>query len=122
MHYMPVCLLMAIVHQAAGCPGPKLGAHSGLLLFDSFAVVSASLVMYKQALLKWEHLPHPAWEGFPIFWREGPEHTAAALSEQLRLMRWYLEFQWWETTQTVLHRFDTAADKLESEGNLQICS
>ena len=109
---------MALLHQAAGCPWHKLGPHSGLLLLDGVAVSSASIAMYKDALRKWEHLPHPAWEGFPIFWREGPEHAAAALSEQLRLMRWHVEFKWWETTQTVLHRFDNSADKLQSEGNI----
>ena len=104
---------MDIVHQAAGCLWPTLKSHHGVLLLGHVAVTTASLVMYKHALYNWEQLPHPPWEGFPIFWREGPEHAAAALSEWLRLMRWSFE---WEFTQAMLR----CTDRLESEGKLQI--
>ena len=120
LHYLPVCLLMAVVHQAAGAPYLNLSTHFGVLLFDHVAVILASMAMYKNALYKWDRLPHPHWEGFPIYWREGPEHTAAALSEQLKLMRWWFEYHYWETAQTKARR--VAADKLLSEGKLQIYS
>ena len=115
LHYLPVCLLMATAHRVAGCSWPNLSAHFGVLMFDHVAFISASLLMYKHALYNWKRIPHPAWEGFPIFWREGPEHAAAAFSEQLRLLRWYLE---WEMTQTMLR----CSNKVESEGESQICS
>lgn len=118
LHYLPMCLLMAVVHQAAGPPHPQLSTHFGVLLFDHVTVTSASIAMYKHALYKWDQLPHPAWEGFPIYWREGPEHTVAAISEQLKLMRWWFVYHYWESAQTKARRF--AADKLLSEGKLRI--
>lgn len=116
LHYLPVCLLLALVHQAANCP--MLASPIKLLLVDGVAFISATLVLYKHALSKWDQTPHPAWEGFPIFWRAGPEHAAAAFSEWLKHLHWELDWQWGKAMETTEHRYGDAADLLGSEGML----
>lgn len=92
VYYLSVCLLLALVHQAANCP--MLTSSIKLLLVDGIAFASATLMLYKGALSKWDQIPHPGWDGFSIFWREEPEHAAAAFSEWLKHLRWELEWQW----------------------------
>lgn len=115
-HHLPTCLLVALLHQAANS---SLGiTHRVVLLIESAAFLSASVMMYKHALQKWDQIPHPTWEGFPIFWRAGPEHAAAAFSEWLKHLRWEMGFQWGEAMETTEHRYGNAADLLGSEGML----
>lgn len=116
LHYLPACLLLALVHQAANCS--MLTSPIGLLLVDGVAFTSATLLLYKDALGKWEQMPHPTWEGFPIFWREGPEHAAAAFSEWLKHLRWELEWQWGKAMDVTEHRYGDAAGLQSFEGML----
>lgn len=118
LHYLPLCLLLALVHQAAD--NPMLITFLTLLLVDGFAFTSTTVVMYKGALSKWDQMPHPTWEGFPIFWREGPEHAAAAFSEWLKHLRWDLEWQWGKAMEVTEHRYGDATQLHIFEGMLGI--